>query len=61
MANKQAEMTQLQEQNPIPSAASMWMREMLDLLGTEYESHTATTFEFNDVVLPKDMEKGLYC
>jgi hypothetical protein len=34
---------------------------MLNLLNTKYVSHTITRFEFNNVTLPKNMEKGIFC
>jgi hypothetical protein len=39
--------------------ASSWTKETLDLLNAKYDSHVATKFEFNDVVLPKEVEKGV--
>jgi hypothetical protein len=61
MAKKRAETKVLGEENPIPSSVSSWTTHMPEWLNTQYESHMVTKFEFNDVVLPKDMENGIYC
>jgi hypothetical protein len=59
-ANANEEEEEHTEDNPIPTAASRWTKETLDLLNAKYDSHAATQFEFNDVTLPEDIEKGVF-
>jgi hypothetical protein len=40
----------------IPTAASEWKKETLELLNVEYDSRSVTDFTFNDVELPPQMQ-----
>lgn len=42
----------------IPTAASAWTKNTLDLLNAKYESRSVTDFTFNGLVLPDELRKG---
>jgi hypothetical protein len=43
----------------IPTAASKWTKETLDLLNAKYESRSFTDFKFNELTLPDELQNGI--
>ena len=40
----------------IPTAASKWTKETLDLLNAKYDSESITDFKFDELVIPDDLK-----
>lgn len=47
------------DDSAIPTAASAWTKETLDLLNAKYESRMVTDFTFNGLVVPDDLQNGI--
>ena len=45
--------------SPIPTAASRWKKETLDLLNAKYDRHHITPFEFEGLVIPDELQMGM--
>lgn len=43
----------------IPSAASEWKKETLDLLNAKFDSRYVTDFTFDGLVLPDELQMGM--
>ena len=46
-------------QRLIPTAASSWTKETLDVLGAVYDRHDVYDFEFDDASLPTSLRNGM--
>lgn len=47
------------DESAIPTAASQWTKETLDLLNAKYDSRSVTGFTFNGLVLPDELQEGM--
>jgi len=47
-------------QRRIPTAASRWTKETLDVLGAVYDRHDVYHFEFDDAALPTRLRNGMH-
>jgi hypothetical protein len=43
----------------IPTAASHWRKETLDLLNADYDSRSVTDFKFEALTLPDELQKSM--
>jgi hypothetical protein len=43
----------------IPTAASDWRKETLDLLNADYDSHSVTDFKFDTLTLPDELQESM--
>lgn len=49
------------DNSAIPSAASNWRKETLDLLNAKFCSRSVTDFTFDGLVLPEELQVGMTC
>lgn len=47
------------DDSPIPTAASQWTKETLDLLNAKYDSRSVADFTFNGLTLPDELQRGM--
>jgi hypothetical protein len=44
----------------IPTAASKWSKSALDLLNAEYDRLMVTDFQFDELMLPDDIQNSMF-